>query len=169
MLGPVVGERSVLLLDGAEHMRHRKLLLPSFHGQRMRAYEQVMREAADRAIDAFPVGEPFALLPHTQQLTLEIIMRAVFGVAEGPRQVELMRRLRTMIDPVASRRGVLLLVLTGGRRGAGAGEQFEAARRAVDELIFEEIAATAGPSRTSRSARTCCRCCSWRAMRTASR
>src|SRR3712207_2251946 len=53
VLGPVVGERSVLLLDGAEHLRHRKLLLPPFHGQRMRAYEEVMREAADRAIDSW--------------------------------------------------------------------------------------------------------------------
>ncbi|HZI91701.1 MAG TPA: cytochrome P450 [Thermoleophilaceae bacterium] len=141
VLGPVVGERSVLLLDGAEHMRQRKLLLPLFHGERMRAYEHVMREAADRAIDSFPVGKPFPLLPHTQQLTLEIIMRAVFGVVEGPHQAELMRRVRRMVDPVASRRAVLLLVLTGGRRGAGAGEEFVEARRGVDELIHEEIAA----------------------------
>src|SRR4051794_31201126 len=69
VLGPVVGERSVLLLDGAEHMRQRKLLLPPFHGQRMRAYEEVMREAADRAIDSWPVGEEFALLPSMQALT----------------------------------------------------------------------------------------------------
>ena len=55
VLGPVVGARSVLLLDGAEHMRQRKLLLPPFHGERMRAYEQTMREAADRAIDSWPV------------------------------------------------------------------------------------------------------------------
>ena len=51
-LGPVLGERSVLLLDGAEHLRQRRLMLPSFHGERMRAYEAVMREAADRAIDS---------------------------------------------------------------------------------------------------------------------
>src|SRR5436305_687560 len=50
VLGPVVGENSLLLLDGAEHLRERKLLLPPFHGERMRAYEQVMSEAADRAI-----------------------------------------------------------------------------------------------------------------------
>ena len=52
----MVGERSVLLLDGAEHLRERKLLLPPFHGERMRAYEQVMREAADRAIDSLAGG-----------------------------------------------------------------------------------------------------------------
>ena len=61
-LGPVLGERSVLLLDGAEHLRQRRLMLPPFHGERMREYETVMREAADRAIDSWPVGETFKLL-----------------------------------------------------------------------------------------------------------
>ena len=140
LLGPVVGERSVLLLDGREHLRQRRLLLPSFHGERMRTYEAVMREAADRAIDRWPVGEPFALLSSMQQLTLDVIARAVFGVEEGPRQDELKRRVRAMIDPVANRWGVLLLALSGGRIGSAAGERFQARRGAVDELIYDEIA-----------------------------
>ena len=144
LLGPVVGERSVLLLDGAEHLRQRKLLLPPFHGQRMRAYEQVMVEAADRAIDSWPTGEEFTLLPSMQALTLDVIVRAVFGVTDESRSDELKRRLRAMIAPIASRSGVLLLVLTGGRRGSGAGEDFARQRRAVDELIYEEIAARRG-------------------------
>jgi cytochrome P450 len=139
VLGPVVGERSVLLLDGSAHMRQRKLLLPPFHGERMRAYEQVMRQAADREIDAWPVGQPFALLPSMQSLTLEVIMRAVFGVVEGPRREELKRRVRGMIAPTASRFGVLLLALSGGRFGTAAGEHFEERRRRVDELIYDEI------------------------------
>ncbi len=140
VLGPVVGERSVLLLDGSEHLRQRRLLLPPFHGERMRTYEAVMQEAADRAIDGWPVGEPFALLPSMQSLTLDVIMRAVFGVDEGPRQEELKRRVRAMIDPVSRRLGVLLLAVTGGRFGSAAGERFEERRRAMDELIYEEIA-----------------------------
>src|ERR671915_1659622 len=139
VLGPVVGERSVLLLDGAEHLRHRKLLLPPFHGQRMRAYESVMREAADRAIDSWPVGEPFALLPSMQALTLEVIARAVFGVEEGARQDELLERIRAMIEPMSTRLGVLLTILSGTRRGARI-EEFEERRRRVDELIYDEIA-----------------------------
>ena len=139
LLGPVVGDRSVLLLDGAEHLRQRRLLLPPFHGERMRAYEAVMRQAADRAIDAWPVGETFALLPSMQALTLDVIASTVFGVEEGPRQEELKRRIRAMIDPVSNRWGVLLLALSGGRLGSGAGERFEERRRAVDELIYEEI------------------------------
>ncbi|MFL5821341.1 MAG: cytochrome P450 [Solirubrobacteraceae bacterium] len=141
VLGPVVGERSVLLLDGSEHMRQRRLLLPPFHGERMRAYEQVMREAADREIDAWPVGEPFPMLPSMQVLTLEVIMRAVFGVAQGPRQEELKRRVRAMMAPTATRFGVLMLALSGGRFGTAAGDRFADQRRLVDDLIYDEIAA----------------------------
>ena len=138
-LGPVVGERSVLLLDGAEHLRHRRLMLPSFHGQRMRAYETVMREAADHAIDSWPVGEPFALLPWMQSVTLDVIMRAVFGVEEGPRQEELKRRVRAMLDPVGTRLGIFMMVLSGGRAGTSRFQVFQERRRLVDELIYAEI------------------------------
>ena len=79
LLGPIVGERSVLLLDGAEHLRHRRLLLPPFHGQRMLAHVETMRACADTEIDRWPVGEPFTLLESMQSLTLRVILRAVFG------------------------------------------------------------------------------------------
>ena len=138
-LGPALGMRSLLLLDGEEHLRQRRLMLPPFHGQRMRAYEDVMREAADRAIDSWPLNREFALLPTTQQLTLDVILRTVFGVAEGPRQEELKRRLRAMIDPVSNRFGILLMVLMrrGNKRALA---RFEERRRRVDELIYDEIA-----------------------------
>ncbi|HWW89979.1 MAG TPA: cytochrome P450 [Solirubrobacteraceae bacterium] len=140
VLGPVVGAHSVLLLDGAEHLRERKLMLPAFHGERMRAYAEVMREAADRSIESWPVGEPFALLPRMQSLTLDVIMRAVFGVDEGPRQEELKARIRALLDPVASRASVLMFALSRGRFGAGAGQHFEESRFVLDELIYQEIA-----------------------------
>ena len=139
VLGPVVGERSVLLLDGAEHMRQRKLLLPPFHGQRMKAYETVMRGAADRAIDSWPMGKEFTLLPSMQSLTLEVITRTVFGVAEGARKDELTKRIRAMIDPVGTRMGFLMLVLSGGKR-AQREERFVELRQRVDDLIYDEIA-----------------------------
>ena len=136
VLGPVVGDRSVLLLDGAEHIRQRKLLLPSFHGDRMRAYEQTMCEAADRSIDTWPRGEAFALVPHMQAITLDVIMRAVFGVEDD----ELKRKVRGMIDPVGNRAGVLLMALSGGRFGAAASERFAERRKEVDESIYALIA-----------------------------
>jgi cytochrome P450 family 135 len=141
VLGPVVGEQSVLLLDGAEHLRQRKLMLPAFHGRRMRAYEALMRKATDDAIDAWPVGEPFELMPSMQSLTLEVIMSAVFGVAEGERRERLKRRVRAMLEPVSQRWSVILFALSGRRFGdRGAVRRFEERRRDVDELIFEEIA-----------------------------
>ncbi len=141
-LGPVVGPRSVLLLDGAEHIRHRRLLLPPFHGQRMAAYEEVMRDAADRAIDSWPVGEPFALLPSMQELTLSVIMRAVFGMHPGAREAELRRRIREMLAPVTSSTlGMLMMVVRMTRGGDEAAmARFQGQREAVDELIFQEIA-----------------------------
>src|SRR3954465_2588238 len=107
LLGPVVGERSVLLLDGAEHMRQRKLLLPPFHGARMRKYEEVMVEAADRVIDSWPVGEEITLLRSMQSLTLEVIARTVFGVDETNRRHDLIRRIRLMAALVCNWRGPL--------------------------------------------------------------
>jgi cytochrome P450 len=141
LLGPVLGERSVLLLDGAEHLRHRRLMLPPFHGERMRAYGEAIREAADREIDSWPVGEPFALLASMQSLTLRVIVRAVFGYEPGADADELGRRLRAMVEPVARPRGLLLLTLLD-RFGAGrrAATRFEAQRRAVDEILYAEIA-----------------------------
>ena len=127
MLGPIVGERSVLLLDGAEHLRHRRLMLPPFHGQRMQAYADVMRESTDLEIDAWPVGEPFPLLPSMQSLTLRVIMRAVFGYEAGAAEDELRDRLRAMIEPMARPRGLMLMYMLTRRGGdRAAATRFEA-------------------------------------------
>ena len=80
MLGPLVGERSVLLLDGGEHLRHRRLMLGPFHGRRMHAFAEAMRTSADLEIESWPIGQTFPLLPSMQSLTLRVIMQAVFGV-----------------------------------------------------------------------------------------
>jgi cytochrome P450 family 135 len=141
MLGPIVGARSVLLLDGAEHIRHRRLLLPTFHGKRMQAYADVMRDSADQEIDGWPVGEPFAMLPSMQALTLRVILRAVFGFEPGPAEDRLQARLRAMIEPMSRPRGLMLLMMLtrfGGDRAAM--RRFDDNRRAVDELLFAEIA-----------------------------
>src|SRR5438445_7527908 len=79
LLGPILGERSVLLLDGAEHLRHRRLLLPPFHGRRMQAFADSMRASTDLELESWPVGQEFTLLESMQSLTLRVIMRAVFG------------------------------------------------------------------------------------------
>src|SRR5581483_7659698 len=147
LLGPVLGERSVLLLDGSEHLRHRRLMLPPFHGQRMQAYAEVILDSADSEIDSWPVDEPFALLPSMQSLTLGVIMRAVFGYEAGAAEDELRARLRAMIEPLARPRGIFLLtLLTAGRLGPDATgvKRFEENRDAVDELLYAEIARRRG-------------------------
>ena len=83
MLGAAVGPHSTLLLDGAEHLRHRKLLLPPFHGERMREYGELMAEVAERHVSAWPKDEPFSVIDSTQAITLEVIQRAVFGIEDG--------------------------------------------------------------------------------------
>jgi cytochrome P450 family 135 len=141
LLGPVLGERSVLLLDGSEHLRHRRLMLPTFHGERMRAWTDAMVAATDAEIDAWPVGAPFSMLRTMQAATLSVIIRVVFGYEPGPEAEELQRRLREMIEPVARPRGLMLLQLVdrfGARKRAVS--RFEAQRRAVDELVYAEIA-----------------------------
>ena len=140
LLGPLLGQRSVLVLDGEEHLRQRRLLLPPFHGQRMRAYERVMLDAADREIDSWPVDVPFAVLPSMQALTLAVVMRAVFGFDPGPAETELRARLRAMIEPITHRRsGMVAFALTQGRANPERGA-FARRRAAVDEILFAEIA-----------------------------
>jgi cytochrome P450 len=141
LLGPVLGERSVLLLDGAEHLRHRRLLLPPFHGRAMQSYADTMRTAADLEIDSWPVGEPFALLGSMQSLTLRVILRAVFGYEPGAEEQRLRDALRAMVEPLTRPRGLPLLMLLGiGGSGRGTARLFGERRRAVDELLYAEIA-----------------------------
>src|SRR5688572_31970867 len=82
---PVVGPRSVLLLEGSDHLARRKLILPPFHGERMRAYEATVRDVVARDVASWPRGEPFAAHPRMQAITLEVIVRAVFGRSEERR------------------------------------------------------------------------------------
>jgi cytochrome P450 len=139
-LSMVLGPRSVLVLDGAEHIRHRRLMLPPFHGRRLVAHEQVMAEAADRSIDEWPVGREFALLPLMYVLTLDVIATAVFGIEGEARREELKRRIRSFLETASRPLRVILLMLSRGRMRDDQGmRDFEERRRLMDELILDEI------------------------------
>jgi cytochrome P450 len=141
LLGPILGHRSVLLLDDAEHLRHRRLMLPPFHGRQMLAHVETMRDATDAEIDSWPVDEPFRMLETMQSLTLRIILQAVFGYAPGEAQDELRRRLRAMVDPLGQRRALMMVsALMRGRGNRRAARAFEARKTAVDEILYAEIA-----------------------------
>ncbi|MBO9532267.1 MAG: cytochrome P450 [Solirubrobacteraceae bacterium] len=116
VLLPLLGDHSVLLLDGAQHLRQRKLLLPAFHGERMASYGDVMREAAEREVAKWRVGEELRLAPRLQDVTLEVIMRAVFGMRDGAEMDELSRRLVKLLDQVMRPRTFVALGLLGPRR-----------------------------------------------------
>jgi cytochrome P450 len=138
VLGPVAGPHSVLVLDEKEHLRTRKLLLPPFHGERMRVYGDVMRELTEAEVATWPVGEEFPLLPAMQRLTLRIILRTVFGVEEGARMAELEGALIRLM-----RRGARIMLLPLLQRDWGPGSpqrQFEASRGEVDRILYAEIA-----------------------------
>lgn len=93
-LRPVVGPSSLLLLDGERHLRERKLLLPPFHGARMARYGEIMRDITARDLAGWPIGRTFRVQPRTQAITLDIILRTVFGVDEGER----LERLRASVS-----------------------------------------------------------------------
>jgi cytochrome P450 len=97
VLEPVVGSNSVILLDGSAHMEQRKLMLPAFHGERMGRLSRLMAEVAEREVAAWPRGTPVRLHPRMQRLTLEVILRAVFGLEPGPRLDRLRDGLGAML------------------------------------------------------------------------
>lgn len=97
-LQPVLGSHSLLLLDRAAHLRQRRLLLPAFHGERMQSYATVMRDVTDAAVDRWALDRPFALAPELQAITLEVIVRTVFGIEQGPRLADFSRLLATFAD-----------------------------------------------------------------------
>ena len=109
----LIGTRNVLLLDGGEHLRRRKLLLPPFHGERMQAYRTIMAEAADRELERWPTGRAGPSLTHTQAITFEVIMRAVFGLDEGARMEQLAKPLRDVLDWAQSARMMIRFAVRG--------------------------------------------------------
>jgi cytochrome P450 family 135 len=140
-LEPILGSRSLLLLQGADHLAHRKLMLPAFHGERMRSFEPMMEAIVDAEIDAWPLGEEFPLHPRMQAVTLEVILRVVFGVSDGPRLERLRGLLRDLLAETGTA-GVQLRALLLRRFGSEASVwgRFEGRLREVDDLLYAEIA-----------------------------
>jgi cytochrome P450 len=136
-VAPIVGERSVLTLTGPEHMRQRKLLLPPFHGERMRAYEDVIVDATRRDMATWPLGRPVRMIERTRAITLEVILRAVFGMEAG-RMGALRTAIGELMAPVNALT-VLLIALRRPTRERPTGAIGEALEK-MDRLIYEEIA-----------------------------
>src|SRR5215217_2007894 len=138
-LRPLLGTQNLLLLDGDEHLRRRKLVLPPFHGERMRAYEDLIRQATRREIATWPTGVPAATLPRMHAVTLRVVLRAVFGVDEGPALDRLAASLRRLVSWTTDLRRSLIFSFLGPdalMRLRG----FRRQLHEVDEQLLAEIA-----------------------------
>jgi cytochrome P450 len=141
ILEPIVGSKSLLIQQGAEHLSRRRLMLPPFHGERMRSYEETMNEIVSAEIDSWPLHAEFPVHARMQVVTLEIILRVVFGVSSGPRLDRLREMLATVLTETATPgRQVLGLALQRFGIGGGMFARFEGQLREVDELLLAEIA-----------------------------
>ncbi|MFL5823934.1 MAG: cytochrome P450 [Solirubrobacteraceae bacterium] len=143
VLEPVVGRNSVILLDGAEHMEQRKLMLPAFHGERIERLSALVETVTERAVAEWPVDRPVVLHEQLQRATLEIILRAVFGLDPGPRLDALRDQLGAMLKfgekpislmPPAPEGRVATLA-----ERVGPFAEFVRLQRRADELIFELV------------------------------
>ncbi len=139
LLGPLLGPRSVMLLEEPEHMTRRKLMLPSFHGQAVQADSEMMATVAREEIERWPVGEPFALWPRMQDITLDVVMRAVFGPdSKSPRLQPLRERLRGLTTWMNEPRNLAMLAFLGPGwvvRSRG----YRESMGAVEEAVMAEV------------------------------
>jgi cytochrome P450 len=136
-IAPVMGPSSVIVLTGPEHMRQRKLLLPPFHGERMREYAEVIVAATRRDMAGWQLGKPMRLQEHTRAITLEVILGAVFGV-EAERMGPLREAIGELLGPMHT-----LQLLKAALRRPGEGRPGGAIGRGLehlDEVIYRELA-----------------------------
>jgi cytochrome P450 len=143
-LGSVLGPGSFFAITGDEHRRQRKLLTPPFHGRRLRAYESIIETETAREMKSWPEGRPFPIMPSTMRITLNVILRAVFG-ADGAELDELRELL-----PKAVKLGSVLAVLPVVRRdlgGYGPGARFDRYRRRYDDIVDRLISRAADDPR----------------------
>ncbi len=140
VLEPIVGAKSLLIQQGAEHLARRRLMLPPFHGERMRSYESAMNEIVEAEIDSWPLQREFPIHARMQAVTLEVILRVVFGVSSGPRLERLREMLATVLTETAAPGRQVLGLVMQRFGGGGMFERFEGQLREVDDLLFAEIA-----------------------------
>lgn len=137
ILGPVMGAHSLLLVDEDEHARARRLLMPAFNGAALRSYRQLVAEIAKAEVDCWPSGAEVTALDRMNALTLEVIMRVVFGVTDEATRHRLAPRLHRMVDISP----VVLLGWVIPRLGRiGPWKRFNDNQSEIDALLYAEIA-----------------------------
>src|SRR6202011_3022180 len=143
LVEPLLGPQSLMGLSGNRHRRMRQLLMPSFHGERMRSYGQLIREITEEEMSKLIDGKAFSVRKAMQKISLGVILRAVFGLNEGPRYIRLERLLATMLDRMSNPLSMGVLFFPILRQDFGPLSPwgvFVRDRQEIDRIIYEEIA-----------------------------
>lgn len=142
ILKPLLGENSLILLSGASHRRHRQLLMPPLHGERLKAYCDLIGQITDSVMAEIPAGSEFRAREAMQKISMRVILQAVFGVTDGERYRQLEERLRDRIEMTGNPLRAMLLFFPLLARDYGPwspGAKSQKLAAEIDELIFAEI------------------------------
>lgn len=133
----VVGEHSLLMAEDAKHTERRRLLMRPLHGANVAAYVTVIESVVEQEVRTWPVGSTVRLLDSFQRVTLEVMMRAVFGISDSRR----LERLRTLVPKLLDLNPLIILLPAARRPLAGFGpwSRFRRLVDEVDEIIYAEI------------------------------
>jgi len=143
LVEPLLGPQSLMGLSGNRHRRMRQLLMPSFHGERMRSYGQLIRDITEEVMSELVAGNVFPVRKSMQKISMRVILRAVFGLNQGSRYQELERLLGAMLDRMSNPLSLSALFFPMLRQDFGPLSpwgQFVRNREQVDRLIYDEIA-----------------------------
>jgi len=142
ILKPLVGDQSVILLDGKHHQRQRQLLMPPFHGERMRAYGHLICDITEKVMSQFPTGQPFLARTAMQDISQQVILKVVFGLHEGERYQKLKQLLSSVSDLFRSPLTSSFLFFPLLQKDLGAWSPwgyFRRQQQQLDELLYAEI------------------------------
>jgi cytochrome P450 len=140
VLQPLMGPSSVMLVEGDEHLARRRLMSPQLHGNRMRRYETTVEEEAERDIEGWPNGRAFAIHPHMQAVTLEVVLRVVFGLSDPARRAYVRDLVAASISPTSTPLKQVAGMFLSRLRPADPLAHIRAARSEIDRVLLTEIA-----------------------------
>jgi cytochrome P450 len=142
ILKVLLGENGIVLLEGEAHQRQRQLLMPPFHGDRMRSYADLIQGITQQVMSQWAVGKSFAVRPAMQSISLQVILKAVFGLDRGQRYEQLQHVLSQMLDVFGSPVGAMFLFYRFLQKDWGAWSpwgRFLRLQRQIDEVLYAEI------------------------------
>ncbi|OKH23140.1 cytochrome P450 [Chroogloeocystis siderophila] len=151
---PLMGEKSIILQEGRSHQRQKQLMMPPFHGDRMKAYGEIIAQITTNVTDQWSVGKVISLQHEMSNITLQIILRVVFGISPGTRYDKIQMLLGSLLDDVTKPLYSSLFFFPPLQKDLGAWSpwgKFLRRRQAIDELIYSEIAQRRQENKTTRS------------------